>query len=67
VSIAIVLRDGLASLVFVSFNAGVHRLSNKCRNRLRILEANRAACSKVHTEDSQILGATVQDLVATAS
>lgn len=67
VSTAIMLWNGLTSLMFVSFNAGVHKLSNKCRNRLRILDANRAACSKFHTEDTQILVATVQDLVATAS
>ena len=36
-------------------------------NHLKNLDPRRVSCSKVHTEDSQMLGATVQNLVATAT
>jgi hypothetical protein len=46
--------------------AGVHRFS-KFKKPLQILGARRVTWSKVHTEDPQILGATVQNLVITAT
>ena len=46
---------------------GVHRCSKKSRRFLKILEAIRTTRRKSHTEDPQILGATVQNLVALAT
>jgi hypothetical protein len=46
--------------------SGVHKLS-KVEKPLQIPGARRVACSKFCTDDPQILGATVQNLVVTAT
>jgi hypothetical protein len=38
-----------------------------CRRHYEIQGARRVACSKFHAEDPQVLGATVENLVATAT
>jgi len=47
VATAIMLWNILTSLVFVSFNAGVHSLSKKSRNHLKILGAKRGGMQQV--------------------
>jgi hypothetical protein len=42
----------------------VQKLFQKSRNHLKIIGAKVATCSKIHTEDTQMLVATLQDLVA---
>jgi hypothetical protein len=64
---AIMLWNALTSLVFLSFNAGMHRLLKKIKNHLKILDAKRATSSKFHIEGPRILGATKKYLFATAS
>jgi hypothetical protein len=43
------------------------KLFQKSRNHLKILGGRRLTRSKFHTEDSQILGTIIQDLVTTAT
>jgi len=42
----------------------VHRFFQKYRSHLRILDSKRVARSKFHTNDPQMLDATVQNVVA---
>jgi hypothetical protein len=42
---------------------GVHKFYKKFRSHLKFLGARRVRYSAFHTEDPQILGATVQNLV----
>ena len=43
------------------------KIFQKSRSHLEMLRLRRVTCSKVHTEDPQILGATVHNVVATAN
>jgi hypothetical protein len=42
-------------------------ISQNCRSHLKTPEARRVTFNKFHTEDTKILGVTVQNLVATAT
>jgi hypothetical protein len=50
----------------VYFRTGAQILQ-KSRSHLKILGARRVTCSKSHTADPQMLGATVQNLVTTVT
>jgi len=45
----------------------VQKIFQKLRSHLRILHVRRVTCSRFHTEDPQMLNATVQNLVTTAT
>ena len=46
---------------------GIHKSSKKPKGHLKILCIRRVKWSKFHTEDPQIIGATIQNLVPTAT
>jgi len=43
---------------------GAPQIFQQCKRHLRIVGAIRVTCSKFHSEDPQILGTTVESLVA---
>ena len=48
-------------------SSGVHKFFKKSRSHLKIIGARNVIWNKFHNEDTQMLGATVQNLVATAT